>query len=307
MPDTVPIDAASRRRANVTLPGYLTGRAPHNKGMSYPADPPRVEEIIAVMRQAGDDRHGLRVRAVIAVLWRGGLRISEALALSETDVDPRRGSLLIRHGKGDRRREVGMDDWGFEHLTRWREHRVELPVGPLFCIIDGPTRGRAWPATAVRGELRELAAQAGVRRRLAPHQLRHAHAVELAREGVPVNIIQRQLGHYAGDPVKWRRSGFQDGGRLSLAASVNAMHRRRAGFGVCLGPGRSKSGRATCRVGWRGLLDPGCRRAGCARVRALDVIGELPDTSLACGRARAWRVRRLVGSVCRSSGGVKAG
>jgi site-specific recombinase XerD len=34
-----------------------------------------------------------------------------------------------------------------------------------------------------------------VRRRFAPHQLRHAHAVELAREGVPVNIIQRQLGH----------------------------------------------------------------------------------------------------------------
>ncbi|MGO9900561.1 MAG: hypothetical protein ACLP0J_12870 [Solirubrobacteraceae bacterium] len=91
MPDTVPIDAASRRRANVTLPGYLTGRSPHNKGMSYPADPPRVEEIIAVMRQAGNDRHGLRVRGVIAVLWRGGLRISEALALSETDVNPARG------------------------------------------------------------------------------------------------------------------------------------------------------------------------------------------------------------------------
>src|ERR1700750_123311 len=35
----------------------------------------------------------------------------------------------------------------------------------------------------------------GVRRRFAPHQLRHAHAVELAREGVAVNIIQRQLGH----------------------------------------------------------------------------------------------------------------
>ena len=54
-----------------------------------------------MMRQAGHDRHGLRVRALVAVLWRGGLRISEALALSETDIDERRGSLLIRHGKGD--------------------------------------------------------------------------------------------------------------------------------------------------------------------------------------------------------------
>jgi site-specific recombinase XerD len=47
----------------------------------------------------------------------------------------------------------------------------------------------------VRSEFRRLAAQAGVRRRFAPHQLRHAHALELAREGVPLNIIQRQLGH----------------------------------------------------------------------------------------------------------------
>jgi site-specific recombinase XerD len=34
-----------------------------------------------------------------------------------------------------------------------------------------------------------------VRRRFAPHQLHHAHGVELAREGVPLNVIQRQLAH----------------------------------------------------------------------------------------------------------------
>ena len=73
--------------------------------------------------------------------------------------------------------------------------RERLPVGPLLCVIDGPTRGRPWSAAGVRVEFRRLAAQAGVRRRFAPHQLRHAHALELAREGVPLNIIQRQLGH----------------------------------------------------------------------------------------------------------------
>jgi integrase len=95
------VDAAGRRRSPATLPGYLAGRAPHNKGMQYPPDPPRPEEIIVVMRQAGHDRHGLRLRALIPVLWRAGLRISEALALNETDIDTARGSLLIRHGKGD--------------------------------------------------------------------------------------------------------------------------------------------------------------------------------------------------------------
>ena len=88
-----------------------------------------------------------------------------------------------------------MDEWGWEQLRPWLDARVQLPVGPLFCIIDGPTRGRPWSGAAVRSEFRRLAVRAGVRRRLAPHQLRHAHAVELAREGVALNIIQRQLGH----------------------------------------------------------------------------------------------------------------
>ncbi len=176
------LDSAGRRRSPATLPGFHAGRPPRNKGMHYPADPPTVEEIIAVMRNAGDNRHGWRLRALIVVLWRGGLRIQEALALAEPDLDPRRGSLLVRNGKGGRRREIGMDAWGWEQLHPWLTSRRDLPVGPLFCVIDGPTRGRPWSSAAVRVELRRLASQAGVRRRFAPHQLRHAHAVELARK-----------------------------------------------------------------------------------------------------------------------------
>ena len=64
-----------------------------------------------MMREACDDRHGSRLRALIIVLWRGGLRIQEALALGERDLDSRRGSLLVRSGKDGRRREIGMDAW----------------------------------------------------------------------------------------------------------------------------------------------------------------------------------------------------
>jgi site-specific recombinase XerD len=189
------LDAAGRRRSPVTMPGYQAGRPPGNKGMRYPADPPTVDEIVAVLRRTPDDRHGFRTRAMIVVLWRAGLRVQEALALAEHDLDQRRSSILVRSGKGGRRREVGMDDWGWEQLRAWLAARAKLPVGPLFCVIDGATRGRAWSPAAVRTELRRVAGRAGVRRRFAPHQLRHAHALELAREGVPLNIIQRQLGH----------------------------------------------------------------------------------------------------------------
>jgi site-specific recombinase XerD len=88
-----------------------------------------------------------------------------------------------------------MDDWGWEQLRAWVEHRELIPVGPLFCVVNGPTRGRPWSGSAAREQLSNLAVAAGVRPWFAPHQLRHAHAVEMAREGVPLNVIQRQLGH----------------------------------------------------------------------------------------------------------------
>jgi site-specific recombinase XerD len=72
-----------------------------------------VEEIVAVMRHTGDNRHGWRILAMIVALWRAGLRIQEALALAEHDLDPRRGSILVRNGKRGRRRGVGMDEWGW--------------------------------------------------------------------------------------------------------------------------------------------------------------------------------------------------
>jgi integrase len=125
------------------------------------------------MRQAGEDRHGLRARALIIVLWRAALRIQEALALTETDLDANRCSVLVQHGKGGHRREVGMDMWAWGALRPWLTERKQLPVGPLFCVIDGPTRRlRPWSSAAVRAELRRL-----------------------AREGVPLPIPQRQLGH----------------------------------------------------------------------------------------------------------------
>lgn len=195
MPSSPPLDPPAPHRLPVTGPGGHARRRQSNRGRHFPADPPRTEEIIAVMRCCEDSEHGARARALIVVLWRAGLRIQEALDLNELDLDRRRGSVLVRRGKGGRRREIGMDDWGFEQLEPWLTVRRTMPVGPLFCVINGPTRGRAWQPAPARAMLRRLAARAGVRRRFAPHQLRHAHAIELAHEGVPLNVIQRQLGH----------------------------------------------------------------------------------------------------------------
>src|SRR6478672_2083596 len=124
------LDSAGRRRSPATLPGFHSGRAPRNKGMLYPADPPTVEEIVCAMRHAGDDAHGFRLRAMIVMLWRGGLRVQEALALSEHDLDPQRGSVLVRRGKGGHRREVGMDGWGWGEPQALALRAPRAPGGP---------------------------------------------------------------------------------------------------------------------------------------------------------------------------------
>jgi Phage integrase family len=87
------------------------------------------------MRAAGDGIHGARMRALIVLLWRAGLRINEALTLSEHGLDARLGAILIRHGKGGRRREVGMDPWGWEYLRPWLELRKRKRDRPIsaFC------------------------------------------------------------------------------------------------------------------------------------------------------------------------------
>ena len=194
--ESIPLlDRAGRRRSPATAASFHRGVAPRNKGLRYPPDPPTVEEIIAVMRAAGDDPDGVRLRGLIVVLWRPGLRISEALALTETDLDCDRGSLLVRHGKGDKRREVGMDRWAWTQLEPWLALRGALPVGRLFCVLRGPTRGRPCAPAGIRQQLHYAAVTAGVRRRVAPHQLRHAHAVDMSREGISLIVIQRQLGH----------------------------------------------------------------------------------------------------------------
>lgn len=189
------LDICGRRRSPATFREFHEGRPPMNKGQRYPADPPTVPEIIQVIKACPDTLSGQRTRALIILLWRSGLRISEALALREQDLNERENSILVRSGKGGKRRLIGMDDWGWQELRPWLEVRAALPVGTVFPIVSGPTAGHAWCPSGARTALRRAAVTSGVRRRIHPHAFRHQHACELAREGVPIHLIQRQLGH----------------------------------------------------------------------------------------------------------------
>jgi site-specific recombinase XerD len=182
----------------VTIAEYRQGRPPGNKGRKFPPEPLKAREVLALIDACRSSAAGARDRALIVMLWRGGLRISEALALYPKDVDLDEGEVRVLHGKGDRDRVVCIDQVACRMLEEWLHRRRALGLdgrAPVFCVISRPSVGAPMHSVYVRNRLKELAAKAGVEKRVHPHGLRHTHAFELAGEHVDLRVIQEQLGH----------------------------------------------------------------------------------------------------------------
>lgn len=173
----------------------LEGRGGWNAGQTFPAETLTPAEVRALLSAVSSKSSlGLRNRALIVTLYRGGLRISEALALRPKDVDLATGSVRILKGKGGKARTVGIDPAAVDALARWVERRAGLKLAAsatLFCDLSGSAIG----APAVRMMLTRAAARAGIAKRVHPHGLRHTMAAELDSEGVSMRLIQQQLGH----------------------------------------------------------------------------------------------------------------
>ncbi len=183
----------------MTVPGYRRGQRPANYGRTFPAEvlaPGEIGRLIQACPRRG--AAGVRNRALIVVLWRGGLRTQEAFDLELRDIDRDAGSLTIRHGKGNRRRVVGFDPAAFAVLDQWLQLRAKIDVPPgrkVFCTITRGNIGQPISGGYWRETIKRLGQRAGIEKRVHSHGLRHTHATELRREGVDLVLIQRQLGH----------------------------------------------------------------------------------------------------------------
>ena len=111
---------------------------------------------------------GVRLRGLIVVLWRAGLRISEALALAESDLDPSRGAILVRHGKGGSAARSAWTAGRWEQLDPWLQlRRASFRSGRCSAWCEGrravargqpagvrvpaaPSRRTGWHAASVR-------------------------------------------------------------------------------------------------------------------------------------------------------------
>lgn len=170
-------------------------KEPANKNRRYPAEiltDAEVQRLIAACSHRAPT--GIRNRALIVLLYRGGLRVSEALALMPKDLDVDAGTVRVLRGKGSKARTIGLDAAAFTFIQRWMDARRSRGINghaPLLCTLKAEPLKDAY----VRALFKRLGEKAGIEKRVHPHGLRHSHAAQLAAEGVPMNIIQAQLGH----------------------------------------------------------------------------------------------------------------
>ena len=170
---------------------------------------------------------GIRNRAMIALAWRSGLRIGEVLTVQPKDVDLAAGTVVVQHGKGDKRRVVGLDAGSAALIERWISSRAKIVKGraPLFCTL----KGEPVEPSYVRHLLPRLARKAGIEKRVHAHGLRHLFAVELEREGASLSAIRDLLGHSSAAVTdRYLR-------RLGAGAAVEFVRTREWGTPVTMG------------------------------------------------------------------------
>jgi site-specific recombinase XerD len=162
---------------------------------------------------------GLRNRALIAVLYGAGLRLTEAITLKPSDINLDEGDIRVLHGKGDKARTAGIDKGAVMHVARWTDQRKHLGIRGrvLLCTLAG---GQVDPRY-VRAMLVRMAERVGIAKRVHPHGLRHTHAAELERDGFTVTEIQQQLGHSSLHTTSVYL------GHISPSARVSKIHNRR--------------------------------------------------------------------------------
>ena len=153
-------------------------------------------ELTALFRACADGAAGgVRDAAVLAILFGGGLRRAEAVALDVADVNVDTGELRVRQGKGDKQRITYLPAGGRDAVAAWLATRGD-DAGALLCPVKkgGGVVVRRMTAQAVLDVVRRRASAAGVTR-FSPHDLRRSFVSALLDAGADISTVQRLAGH----------------------------------------------------------------------------------------------------------------
>jgi site-specific recombinase XerD len=131
-----------------------------------------------------------RYQAIAMVMYGAGLRIREAITLETTDIDGQRGVIHVRHGKGNKAREAKLSESLYFSLRQYWDR--ERPAAPY---VFASKAGKLPQAHTIREALSKAAKQAGIKKHVTPHVLRHSFATHLLEQGADIHVVSALLGH----------------------------------------------------------------------------------------------------------------
>lgn len=135
----------------------------------------------------------LREKALVEFLFSTGCRIAEVADMKLSDVDFENKTVIIQHGKGDKRRKSYLNAKAIVALREYLKTRTDS-CESLF--VDKRSNGKhGVQRAALRMEVRRIAVRAGIQHRVTPHNFRHTTSTELSASGMPIEQIQQLLGH----------------------------------------------------------------------------------------------------------------
>jgi integrase/recombinase XerD len=137
---------------------------------------------------------GLRDRAMLEILYASGLRVTELVTLTRTNVNQRQGVIRVI-GKGDKERLVPTGEAALHWLDRYL-HEARPALLPQGGVVLFPSRlGRPMTRQTFWHAIKRYALMAGIAQKVSPHTLRHAFATHLVDNGADLRAVQMMLGH----------------------------------------------------------------------------------------------------------------
>lgn len=143
------------------------------------------EEIIKLFKQVSNIKH----KAILYLIYSGGLRLSEVVNLKITDIDSKRNLILIRESKGKKDRTTLLSQALLELLRDY--YREYKPENYLF---EGQ-KGGQYSVRSVQNIFRMALSKSGIKKHATVHTLRHSFATHLLERGTDLRYIQELLGH----------------------------------------------------------------------------------------------------------------
>ena len=151
-----------------------------------------IDSLIEVIDLSRPEGH--RNKAIIETLYCCGLRVSELVNLCLTDIHYGEGFVNVT-GKGNKQRLVPVSNKALKEIELYRIDRSRLPVIYDENIVFLNRRGRKLTRSMIFHIIRELAARAGIKKRISPHSLRHSFATHMIEAGADLRAVQEMLGH----------------------------------------------------------------------------------------------------------------